>query len=35
VRKREVWVFEQMIHQDDQLPHDRSEGNFGGFARRD
>lgn len=35
VCKREVWIFEQMIHQDDQLSHDRRERDFGGFARRD
>jgi len=34
VCKGEVWIFEQVIHQDDQLPHDRRERDFGGFARR-
>jgi hypothetical protein len=32
VCKGEVWIFEQVVHQDDQLPHDGCEGDFGGFA---
>lgn len=35
VCKGEVGVFEQMIHQDDQLPHDRRVRDFGGFALGD
>src|SRR6267378_168285 len=32
VCKRKVWVFEQVVHQDDQLPHHGGEGDFGRFA---
>ncbi len=35
VCKGKVGIFEQLIHQDDQLAHDGGEGNFGGFARCD
>jgi hypothetical protein len=32
VCKGKVWVFEQVMHQADPLPHDGREGDFGGFA---
>lgn len=29
-----VWIFEGVVHEDDQFPHDGGEGDFGGFAGR-